>query len=515
VILPHIHRALISVSDKRGLIDFARALQAMNVEMISTGGTLAELERHDIRALLVSSVTQFPEILDGRVKTLHPKIHAGLLAVPDNERHRQQLQQHGIEAIDMVVVNLYPFEQTIARNGVPLEEALEQIDIGGPAMIRSAAKNFKHKVVIVNPDRYGSVLEEMKANNGCISEETCFALAREVFRHTSLYDAAISNYLDRTNKASGAFPELLNISMRKSLDLRYGENPHQRAALYGNSDSLFQQLHGKELSFNNIVDMTAAASLVAEFDELTVTIVKHTNPCGVGSGRSLLEAYCHALATDPKSAFGGIIAMNRSMDGDVAERINELFAEVIVAPAYSEQVLELLRRKRDRRIIRVTADLRAIRDLEIKSIPGGLLVQEPDNGREKKEDFRIVTKRKPTDDELKSMLYAWRVTKHVKSNAIVYATANRTIGIGAGQMSRVDAAKLAAMKAREAGLSLAGTAVGSDAFFPFADGLLEAVKGGATAAVEPGGSVRDDEVIQAADDHNITMAFTGIRHFRH
>jgi phosphoribosylaminoimidazolecarboxamide formyltransferase/IMP cyclohydrolase len=515
VILPHIHRALISVSDKRGLIDFARALQAMNVEMISTGGTLAELEKHGIRALSVSSVTQFPEILDGRVKTLHPKIHAGLLAVPDNERHRQQLQQLGIEAIDMVVVNLYPFEQTIARNGVPLEEALEQIDIGGPAMIRSAAKNFKHKVVIVNPDRYGSVLEEMRTNNGCISEETCFALAREVFRHTSSYDAAISNYLDRTNKASGSFPELLSISMRKSLDLRYGENPHQRAALYGNFDSLFQQLHGKELSFNNIVDMTAAASLVAEFDELTVAIVKHTNPCGGGSGRSLLEAYEHALATDPKSAFGGIIAMNRPLDIEAAKRINELFAEVIIAPSYSEQVLDLLRRKKDRRIIRVTADLRAVHDLEIKSIPGGLLVQEPDNGREKKEDFRIVTKRKPTDEELKSMLYAWRVAKHVKSNAIVYATANRTIGIGAGQTSRVDAAKLAAMKAREAGLSLAGTAVGSDAFFPFADGLLEAVKVGATAAVEPGGSVRDDEVIQAADDHNITMAFTGIRHFRH
>ena len=513
--MPHIHRALISVSDKRGLINFAQALESMSVEIISTGGTLSELEKHGIHAVPVSSVTQFPEILDGRVKTLHPKIHAGLLAVPENKRHQEQMEQHGIGAIDMVVVNLYPFEQTIARNGVPLDEALEQIDIGGPAMIRSAAKNFKHKAVIVNPDRYESVLEEMKANNGCISEESCFELAQEVFRHTSSYDAAISNYLDRTNKASRQFPELLNISLRKTQDLRYGENPHQKAALYGNFTSLFQQLHGKEFSFNNIVDLTAAASLVAEFDELTVAIVKHTNPCGVGSAGSLLEAYDYALATDPKSAFGGIIAMNRPLDLDAARRINELFTEVIVAPGYTEQALEILRGKKDRRLVRVTADLRVLHEFEIKGVPGGLLVQEPDNVRQKKENFRIVTKRKPTEDDLRAMFYAWRVAKHVKSNAIVYARSDRTLGIGAGQMSRVDAVKIAAQKAREAGLSLSGSAVGSDAFFPFADGLLEAVAAGATAVVQPGGSIRDKDVIHAADENNIVMAFTDIRHFRH
>jgi phosphoribosylaminoimidazolecarboxamide formyltransferase/IMP cyclohydrolase len=513
--LPHIHRALISVSDKRGLVDFARALQSMNVEIISTGGTLAELEKHGIQAVPVSSVTQFPEILDGRVKTLHPNIHAALLAVPENKHHREQMEQQGIGAIDMVVVNLYPFEQTIARNGVPLEEVLEQIDIGGPAMIRSAAKNFKYKAVIVSPDSYTKVLEEMRANNGCVSEATCFALAQEVFRHTSSYDAAISNYLDRTNKASDSFPELLNISLRKAQDLRYGENPHQRAALYGNFASLFQQLHGKELSFNNIVDLTAAASLVAEFDELTVAIVKHTNPCGVGSAGSLSEAYDLALATDPKSAFGGIIAMNRPIDIETARKTDTLFSEVIVAPGYTEQALELLRRKKDRRLVRLTADLRVLHEFEIKSVPGGLLVQEADNGRQKKEDFRVVTKRKPTEEELKSMLYAWRVAKHVKSNAIVYARADRTIGIGAGQMSRVDSVKLAAQKAKEAGLNLTGSAVGSDAFFPFADGLLEAVKAGATAIVQPGSSIRDNEVIQAADENNVAMSFTGIRHFRH
>ena len=513
--MPHIHRALISVSDKRGLIEFAHALQEMNVEIISTGGTHTVLAGKGIPARSVSDVTHFPEILDGRVKTLHPKIHGGLLAVADNADHVRQLKEHDIEAIDMVVVNLYPFEQTIARNGIPLDEAVEQIDIGGPAMIRAAAKNFKHKAVIVNPDRYPSILEEMRSSGGILSETTCFELAREVFRHTSSYDAVIANYLDRAGKNTRKFPELLHISLRHEMDLRYGENPHQHAALFGHFGSLFQTLHGKELSYNNIVDIAAAARLVAEFDEPTVAIIKHTNPCGVGSGSDLKEAYAKALATDPKSAFGGIVASNRPLDRESAERMNEIFTEVIVAPGFPEPVLEILRKKKDRRLVRIVADLRALDELEIKHVPGGLLVQDPDKKRVTKENLTVATKRSPTDEETRAMLYAWRVAKHVKSNAIVYARADRTLGIGAGQMSRVDSSRLAALKAADFGLDLAGSAVASDAYFPFADGLLEAAKAGSTAVIQPGGSIRDQEVIQAADAHDITMVFTGIRHFRH
>jgi phosphoribosylaminoimidazolecarboxamide formyltransferase/IMP cyclohydrolase len=513
--LPHIHRALISVSDKRGLTDFAKALRAQGVEIISTGGTHALLKENGIEVSSVSDVTSFPEILNGRVKTLHPKIHGGILAIADNEQHQRELEEHEIEAIDMVVVNLYPFEQTVARNGIPLEDALEQIDIGGPAMLRSAAKNFKHKVVIVSPDRYASVLEEMKTNHGEVSETTCFSLAREVFRHTSAYDAVIANYLDHRRNEAETLPALLHVSLKKEQDLRYGENPHQSAALYGSFGSLFQKLHGKELSYNNIVDLTAAANLTAEFDEPTVAIIKHTNPCGAGSGKTLSEAYEKALATDKKSAFGGIIAMNRPVDPEVAERMNDLFTEVIVAPGFPENVLEFLRKKKDRRIIRLAADLRALDTPDIKSVPGGLLVQEPDRKRLSKADFNVVTKRKPTEEEIRSMLFGWRIAKHVKSNAIVYARPDRTIGIGAGQMSRVDSAKVAAWKAQDAGLSVQGTAAASDAFFPFADGLLEVVKAGSTAVIQPGGSVRDTEVIAVADDNNIAMAFTRTRHFRH
>lgn len=513
--MPHIYRALISVSDKRGLTGFAQALQEMNVEIISTGGTHTVLTGYGISARSVSDVTHFPEILDGRVKTLHPKIHGGLLAIADNADHMRQMKEHDIESIDMVVVNLYPFEQTIARNGVPVEEAVEQIDIGGPAMIRAAAKNFKHKAVIVNPDRYPSILEEMRSSGGQLSEATCYDLAREVFRHTSSYDAVIANYLDRARKSDREFPELLHISLRHEMDLRYGENPHQHAALFGNFNSLFQTLHGKELSYNNIVDIAAAAKLVAEFDEPTVAIIKHTNPCGVGSGVELKEAYTKALATDSKSAFGGIVAMNRPLDREAAERMNEIFTEVVVAPGFPEPVLEFLRKKKDRRLVRIVADLRSLNEPEIKSVPGGLLVQDPDRKRVTKENLTVVTKRSPTEEETRGMLYAWRVAKHVKSNAIVYARPDRTLGVGAGQMSRVDSSRLAALKATEFGLDLNGSAVASDAYFPFADGLLEAVKVGSTAVIQPGGSIRDQEVIQAADAHNIAMVFTGIRHFRH
>jgi phosphoribosylaminoimidazolecarboxamide formyltransferase/IMP cyclohydrolase len=506
-----IERALISVSDKTGLGDFARGLVALGVELISTGGTLKFLADNGCAARPVSEITGFPEILDGRVKTLHPKIHGGLLALPGNAAHVEQLRAHAIEPIDMVVVNLYPFERTIARDTVTLEEALEQIDIGGPAMLRSAAKNFLHKAVVVNPERYGALLEELRKSGRSLSTDTCADLARDVFRHTSRYDAAIAAFLD----APGELPPSFHGSAPKELDLRYGENPHQRGALYGTFGQIFQKLHGKDLSFNNIVDIAAAAQLIAEFDEPTVAIVKHTNPCGVGSGRSLLEAYEKAFATDTKSPFGGIIAVNRKLDLDVARKINEVFTEVLIAPEFAGDALEFLRAKKDRRLIHATGNVRERIPYDVRSVPGGYLVQEPDSRSAGTEEFRVVTQRRPDTEEMAALRFAWRVAKHVKSNAIVYARNDRTLGIGAGQMSRVDSARLAVLKAREAGLDLAGSAMASDAFFPFADGLLEAVHAGSTAVIQPGGSIRDQEVIRAADEHGIAMIFTGTRHFRH
>jgi phosphoribosylaminoimidazolecarboxamide formyltransferase/IMP cyclohydrolase len=513
--LPHIHRALISVSDKRGLAAFARELRAMNVELISTGGTYQALAEEGIAARPVSDITQFPEILDGRVKTLHPRIYGALLAVADNEEHMKQLEQHGIEPIDMVVVNLYPFERTVVRAGVSMDEALEQIDIGGPAMLRAAAKNFRHKAVIVSPDRYDTIIAEMKAHHCTLSEETCFELAREAFRHTLAYDSVISGYLDSVKGNTDPFADVFHCALRKDQELRYGENPHQRAALYGSFTSLFEKLHGKELSYNNILDCTAAARLVAEFDEPTVAIIKHTNPCGVGSAPTIAEAYAKAFATDTKSAFGGIVAVNRELDREAADMMNEIFTEVILAPSFAEGVLEFLQKKKDRRLIRFHGDRRTLYATDIRSVPGGLLVQHPDEVRAELQHAKVVTKRKPTSEEQKAMLFAWRVAKHVKSNAIVYAHADRTIGIGAGQMSRVDSARLAAWKAAEMGLSVQGTAVASDAFFPFADGLLEAIHAGSRCVIQPGGSVRDEEVIAAADQHDVAMMFTGIRHFKH
>jgi phosphoribosylaminoimidazolecarboxamide formyltransferase/IMP cyclohydrolase len=513
--VPRIQRALISVSEKNGLADFARGLCSLGVALISTGGTLKFLRDNGIEACAVSDVTGFPEILDGRVKTLHPKIHGALLAVSDNPDHVKEMREHDIRPIDMVVVNLYPFEQTIARQGVTLAEAIEQIDIGGPAMLRSAAKNSRYKAVIVNPERYGSILEEMRHSGGMLSETTCHSLAREAFRHTSRYDAAIANYLEAAATSQDLLPSLFHLSSAKELDLRYGENPHQKGALYGEFGTIFRKLHGKELSFNNIVDISAAALLVAEFDQPTVAIIKHTNPCGVGSAPSLAEAYAKAFATDTKSPFGGIIAVNRPLDMDAARAINEIFTEVIIAPEFPEPVLELLRKKKDRRLIRVSGDPRARIPLDVRSVPGGFLVQQPDAGTAGDEGFRAVTRRKPTDEETSALRFAWKVAKHVKSNAIVYAAADRTLGVGAGQMSRVDSARIAALKAKDAGLNLTGSAVASDAFFPFPDGLLEAVHAGSTAVIQPGGSIRDEEVIRAADEHNIAMVFTGTRHFRH
>jgi phosphoribosylaminoimidazolecarboxamide formyltransferase / IMP cyclohydrolase len=513
--VPRIQRALISVSDKHGLAEFAAALNAFGIEILSTGGTLSSLQALGIPARSVSSVTGFPEILDGRVKTLHPAIHGALLAVADNPEHMRQLDEHGIVPIDMVVVNLYPFAATIARPGVSLTEAVEQIDIGGPSMLRSTAKNFRHKAVVVSPERYPAIIEELHATGGSLSESTCAALAREVFHHTARYDAMIAEYLDGQASRDGAFPATLTIAAAREMDLRYGENPHQHAALYGSWGKLFHQLHGKELSYNNIVDVSAAALLAAEFDEPVVVIVKHTNPCGVGSAATLAEAYDKAFATDTKSPYGGIIAVNRPLDPAAAEKINAVFTEVLIAPEFPPDVMALLQKKKDRRLIRLTADLRAARGRDVRSVPGGFLVQDSDAPGMSGEEFRVVTKRAPTADEERALRFAWRVTKHVKSNAIVYTAADRTLGVGAGQMSRVDSAHIAAEKAHAAGLSLTGSVVGSDAFFPFSDGLLEAIRAGSTAVIQPGGSIRDAEVIAAADEHNIAMVFTGTRHFRH
>ena len=512
-----IHRALVSVSDKTGIVEFAKKLQQWNIEIISTGGTLKTLLDAGVRAISISEITGFPEILDGRVKTLHPNVHGGLLAVEDNPAHMQQLAEHQIAPIDMVIANLYPFEQTVGRAAVPLEDAIEQIDIGGPTMLRSAAKNFKYKTVVVNPRHYDAIIDEMVRNAGAISEETRFVLAKEVFIHTSHYDTVIARYLTSMNGASSGttLPEVYSISLRKAEDLRYGENPHQKAALYGDFNTVFEKLHGKELSYNNIVDIQAAAGVAGEFTEPTVAIIKHTNPCGVGSGGTLSEAYARAFATDTKSAFGGIVAVNRPLTIDAAQLIDKVFTEVIIAPEYEPGVLEFLKKKKDRRLIRQMRSLRSLRQFVIRDVAGGILVQTADELNLLPEQLKVVTQRQPTVSERSSMMFAWSVAKHVKSNAIVYAREDRTIGVGAGQMSRFDSARIAVMKANEMGLDLKGTAVASDAFFPFADGLLEAVNAGATAVIEPGGSVRDEEVINAANENNIAMIFTGIRHFRH
>ncbi|MBI5477180.1 MAG: bifunctional phosphoribosylaminoimidazolecarboxamide formyltransferase/IMP cyclohydrolase [Ignavibacteriales bacterium] len=511
-----IKRALISVSDKTGVVDFAKHLRKFNIEIISTGGTLSNLRTAGVEAVSISDVTGFPEILDGRVKTLHPKIHAGLLAVLDNKNHQEQLKELNIAPIDMVVVNLYPFEKTISKTDVILEEAIEQIDIGGPSMLRAAAKNYKFKTVVCDSSQYKFVLDELNKNDGAISASTRFDLAKDVFARTAQYDSTISNYLNGLNgKGSTALPEKFSVAFTKKEDLRYGENPHQQAALYGDFDLYFKKIHGKELSYNNIVDIQAAAELLAEFEEPTVVIIKHTNPCGVGSGKSLAEAYEKAFATDQKSAFGGIIAVNRKLDIEAAQIIDKIFTEVVIAPEFEAGVLDFLMKKRDRRLIHQIKSVKNEKQLMIKPVAGGLLVQTADDILLDISAMKVVTKRSPTVEENAAMMFGWRVAKHVKSNAIVYARADRTIGVGAGQMSRFDSSRIAVMKAHEAGLGLKGTVVASDAFFPFADGLLEAVKAGATVVIQPGGSVRDAEVIKAADDNNIAMIFTGIRHFKH
>ena len=513
-------RALLSVSDKTGLVDFAQSLSAAGYQFVSTGGTATALRGAGLAVADISDLTGFPEMLDGRVKTLHPKVHGGLLFLRDNDEHRRQAAAHGIEPIDLVVVNLYPFEQTIARPGVSLEHAIENIDIGGPSMLRSAAKNYRSVTVITDPADYAVVAAEISAQ-GDTTLATRERLAAKVFRTTGYYDALIAHYLagrlPQPEREAEAFPETFALPLRRAQTLRYGENPHQAAALYGAFPRHFQQLHGKELSYNNLIDINAAVRLIREFTESpTVAILKHTNPCGVGSAPTLAEAWNSAYATDRQAPFGGIIVVNRPLDPAVAQLIAEIFSEVIIAPAFDEAALALLSKKKNLRLMINRETSAPAPGLEIRSTVGdSYLVQRADADTVPTADWKVVTKRPPTDAEREALLFGWRVVKHVKSNAIVYAARDRTLGIGAGQMSRIDSSRIAIWKASEAKLGLKGSIVASDAFFPFPDGLIAAAEAGATAAIQPGGSVRDPEVIAAADERGLAMIFTGQRHFRH
>ena len=505
-----ISRALISVSDKTGIASFARALERQGVDIISTGGTAELLRKEKIPVREISSFTAFPEVLEGRVKTLHPRVHGGLLYKRGNPKHEAEARECGFEPIDLVVVNLYPFEATIAKPDVTLAEAIEKIDIGGPSLIRSAAKNYESVTVVVDPADYDLVLENLRDNNGETTLKVREHLAIKAFIKSSDYDRAIGNFLNKEQTTDASF----SLSLPLAIRLRYGENPHQTAALYGDFDRHFEKLHGKELSFNNILDISAATNLIAEFEEPAVAILKHTNPCGVGSDVDLRAAWEKAFATDKQAPFGGIIICNRPIDEPLAKAISEIFSEVIIAPEFEAEARALLQKKKNLRLIRLLSLAAEARPkIDIRSVSGGVLVQDAD--RESQIARNVVTQREPTKSEVDAMLFGWRVAKHVKSNAIVYAAADRTLGIGAGQMSRVDASRIAIWKAEEAGLSLKGSAVASDAFFPFPDGLIAAADAGATCGIQPGGSVRDEEVIAAANERNLAMIFTGRRHFRH
>ncbi|MBP7474573.1 MAG: bifunctional phosphoribosylaminoimidazolecarboxamide formyltransferase/IMP cyclohydrolase [Pyrinomonadaceae bacterium] len=558
--LRKIKRALISVSDKSGLAEFATALSGLGVEIISTGGTARSLREAGLTVTDVSEVTGFPEMMDGRVKTLHPKMHGAFLALRDNAEHVASMNEHGIVPIDLVVVNLYPFEETVAEDDVSLEDAVENIDIGGPAMIRSASKNWRDVAVVTDTRLYHEIVEEMTENQASLSLETRARLAALAYTRTASYDLAISSYLARqlSNEdlerlevinplghlafieledeelslpgtvmtgalaSESELPEYTTLDLAKVTDLRYGENPHQRAAIYstGESDGIAnaEQLHGKEMSFNNYVDAEAAWDLVQDFDELAVAIIKHTNPSGIGTGQSNDEAYKRALSTDPVSAFGGIVAFNHKVDAAVAANVIEVFSEVIVAPDFDEDALEIFRSKKNLRVLKLSENQRPKtqnHSYQYKQISGGFLLQDSDMHRLVPAELNFVSERKPTDNELRAMQLAWTACKHVKSNAIVFANEHQTLGVGAGQMNRVDSVRIAAMRAERFDLPLAGSALASDAFFPFRDNVDEAAKFGVTAIIQPGGSIKDEESIAAANEHNIAMAFTGIRHFKH
>ncbi|MDR2239887.1 MAG: bifunctional phosphoribosylaminoimidazolecarboxamide formyltransferase/IMP cyclohydrolase [Zoogloeaceae bacterium] len=525
----HITQALISVSDKRGIADFARALAALGVKILSTGGSARLLREAGVPVTEISDYTGFPEMLDGRVKTLHPKVHGGILGVRGNDGHAMVMRKHDIPPIDLVVVNLYPFAETVARPDCTLENAIENIDIGGPTMVRAAAKNHGNEAggvgVVTDPEDYAPVIEEMRANGGALSFKTRFALAKKAFTHTARYDGAIANWLtslDADNRP-GAFPERLQLAFDKVDTLRYGENPHQQAAFYREpapapgSIAHYTQLQGKELSYNNIADADAAWECVKAFDDgaaAACVIVKHANPCGVAVAANAVDAYRKAFKTDPTSAFGGIIAFNRAIDKAAAEAVAGQFAEVIIAPDITDEARALFAAKQNLRVLIVPLG-KAAGAFDYKRVGGGLLVQSADEARIAETDLKVVSQRRPTEAELRDLLFAWRVAKYVKSNAIVYCKDGMTMGVGAGQMSRVDSARIAAIKAENNGLTVAGSVVASDAFFPFRDGLDVLAQAGATAVIQPGGSMRDAEVIAAADEQNIAMVFTGVRHFRH
>ncbi len=518
-----IQRAILSVTDKTGLVDFARQLSGLGIELVSTGGTAKLLRDSGIEVKDITELTGFPEMLDGRVKTLHPKVHGGILHRRENPAHVAAVAEHGIQPIDMVVVNLYAFEKTAAKPGVAFEELIENIDIGGPSMIRSAAKNFHDVAVVTSPADYQAIAEELARTGGKLSLETKWRLAQKAFATTAAYDSAIASTLERIPdiknsklSAAEAFPQTLRLSFQKALDLRYGENPHQKAAMYSDGSGAgvanARQLQGKELSYNNIVDLQAAWDLAQEFDPndaAVCAIIKHTNPAGAATGKTLAEAYKRALECDPVSAFGGVIGVNRAIDAEAAEEMHKLFLEVIAAPSFDEAAKARFASKKNLRLVEVKA---APQKWILKNVSGGILLQDNDSRPLQDIDLKVVTQRAPTPEETRALLFAWKVCKHVKSNAIVYARDGQTVGVGAGQMSRVDSAKIGAMKAQ---LPLRGTVAASDAFFPFPDGVEEIARAGATAIIQPGGSQRDPEVIEAADGLGLAMLFTGVRHFRH
>jgi phosphoribosylaminoimidazolecarboxamide formyltransferase/IMP cyclohydrolase len=521
--LPKIQRAILSVTDKTGLVDFAKQLAALKVELVSTGGTAKLLREAGIAVKDISDLTGFPEMMDGRVKTLHPKVHGGILHIRGNEKHVASAKEHGILPIDMVVVNLYAFEKTASKPGVHFDEVIENIDIGGPSMVRSAAKNFRDVAIVTSPDDYAGIAQEMASSGAELGLATRWRLAQKAFATTAAYDSAIAATLATTALNNGKdfqlpasssdFPAVLKFSLNKAMDLRYGENPHQRAAMYSDGSGLGvangKQLQGKELSFNNIVDLQAAWDLAQEFEETACAIIKHTNPSGCSTGKTLLEAYMRAKETDPVSAFGGVIGVNREIDGAAAEEIAKLFVEAIAAPSYSSEAKEKFAAKKNLRLVEVKA---SAQKFAMKQVSGGMLVQDADVRPLTDADLKIVSSRQPTAEEMRALLFAWKVCKHVKSNAIVYAREGQTVGVGAGQMSRVDSCKIGAMKAI---LPLQGTVAASDAFFPFPDGVEEIAKAGATAIIQPGGSMRDQEVIDTANRLGLAMVLTGVRHFRH
>ena len=515
-------QALISVSDKTGVLELARGLQQLGFAILATGGTAKLLAEAGLEIVEVGAYTGFPEMLDGRVKTLHPKVHAGILARREVPAHMDAMARAGLPLIDVVVVNLYPFAQTVAKPDSSLDQAVENIDIGGPAMVRAAAKNWQHVAVVTDPADYAPLLAEMRASEGATAPATRFDLARKAFSHTAAYDSAISNYLSAIGPDGRreAFPQRLNLNFTKLQDLRYGENPHQQAAFYRDLKrvpgalSNYVQLQGKELSYNNIADADAAWECVKTFERPACVIVKHANPCGVAVGNELSVAYKRAFSTDPTSAFGGIIAFNRALDATAAEALIQQFVEVVIAPQVSMQARAVLAPKSNVRVLEVAMEPGG-NDLDLRRVGGGLLAQTPDLLNVAAADLKLVTKAEPTQAQLQDLLFAWRVAKFVKSNAIVFCKDDITMGVGAGQMSRVDSARIASIKAHNAGLTLAGSVVASDAFFPFRDGLDVVVTAGARAVIQPGGSVRDEEVIAAADEHGVAMVFTGVRHFRH